>query len=361
MSMINRSYEEMVESVLNNILSAGTGITDIGKGSVVRTLVEAIVSELDIQNYQMNMIYDSIVPDGASGSDLDRVVSTFGIIRNGATKATGTVRFSTTIPAASDITIPAGTMVSTRADQNGNTIEFVTTSNAILARNMTYKDVDVSAVEPGYIYIGSGQVCIINNPIIGIESVNNISVISGGTDAETDEHLRERTAATLVGYGKGTIEAIRGAVLDVDGVIDVMVDEPLDGVPRVDVIVAASEYPMPQTISDQILAAIANTRAAGIQVVFSEAMAVLCNVTISVTNTLSGDDDIIGNAILEYFGKLRMGEDMIVSQLEKHILSKFDDITRDITTTAPAGNVTVYDNEIIRPGVITINGVVWNG
>lgn len=361
MPMINRSYEEMVESVLNNILSAGTGITDIGKGSVVRTLVEAIVSELDIQNYQMNMIYDSIVPDGASGSDLDRLVSTFGIIRNGATKATGTVRFSTTTPAASDITIPAGTVVSTRADQNGNTIEFVTTSNAILARNTTYKDVDVSAVEPGYIYIGSGQVCIINNPIIGIESVNNISVISGGTDIETDEHLRERTANTLVGHGKGTIEAIRGAVLDVDGVIDVMVDEPLDGVPRVDVTVAASEYPMSQTISDQILAAIANTRAAGIQVVFSEAMAVLCNVTISVTNTLSGDDDIIGNAILEYFGKLRMGEDMIVSQLEKHILSKFDDITRDITTTAPANNVTVYDNEIIRPGVITINGVVWNG
>ena len=360
MSMINRSYEEMVESVLNNILSAGTGITDIGKGSVVRTLVEAIVSELDIQNYQMNMIYDSIVPDGASGSDLDRVVSTFGIIRNGATKATGTVRFSTTTPAASDITIPAGTMVSTRADQNGNTIEFVTTSDAILAYNTTYKDVDVSAVEPGYIYIGSGQVCIINNPIIGIESVNNISVISGGTDTETDEHLRERTAATLVGHGKGTIEAIRGAVLDVDGVIDVRVSESTSD-QRVTVIVAASEYPMSQTTSDQILAAIANTRAAGIWVVFGDATAVLCNVTISVTNTLSGDDDIIGNAILEYFGKLRIGEDMIVSQLEKHILSKFDDITRDITTTAPAGNVTVYDNEIIRPGVITINGVVWNG
>ena len=61
--------------------------------------------------------------------------------------------------------------------------------------------------------------------IPNINTVNNYEIFSGGTDEELDAALRERILFAAELQGKATAEAIRQAVLAVDGVTSVSVDD----------------------------------------------------------------------------------------------------------------------------------------
>lgn len=61
--------------------------------------------------------------------------------------------------------------------------------------------------------------------IPNINSVNNYNVMSGGSDEETDDDLRERILYATELKGKATAESIRQAVLAVEGVTSVSVED----------------------------------------------------------------------------------------------------------------------------------------
>ena len=61
--------------------------------------------------------------------------------------------------------------------------------------------------------------------IASIDSVNNYDVQSGGTDVESDDDLRSRIQLATELKGKATAEALRQAVLAVEGITSVSVDD----------------------------------------------------------------------------------------------------------------------------------------
>lgn len=357
MSLSIRDFDTMVEAILDRIIAADVGITDRGRGSVIRTLIEAIIAEIDIQYYTLDGIYNAISDfDTASGEDLDNMISILGVVRNPATKAIGIVRFQRSTPYGSDIPIPIGTVVTTRPDANNNIVEFITTSSGILLAGETYVDINIEAVESGSIYISPGQVTVMSVPVINIESVTNTIAIDSGTDEENDDQLRNRTQLVIGGMGKATSDALRGAILDIDTIESVTVVDNARGIGTVDIVVVGSTMPLPQLTLDEINIVINNTKAAGIDVNIISPTIVPINITISTTV----NRDIAGNAILSYISLLSTGGKFIINQMEKMILSE-GVITDDITTSSPSSNVTCTESEIIRAGIITINGVVWNG
>ena len=61
--------------------------------------------------------------------------------------------------------------------------------------------------------------------IANIDSVNNYIFLTGGTDIESDDDMRERILNATELVGKATVEALRQAVLGVEGVTSVSVDD----------------------------------------------------------------------------------------------------------------------------------------
>lgn len=367
MALVIRDFETMVDETLQRVVNANIGITNILPGSVIRTIIESLLAEVDIQNYTIGQIYNAMNIDTATGGDLDAIVSILGVTRKQATYAEGTVIFGRSDIYSTDIAIQYAQIVSTRKNSNGNTLEFmVIDDDAKLISGELTATVNIRAMEPGRIYLPANTISIMNTPIIGIEYVNNNVEFSGGTDEETDEELRYRAKQALAGLGKGTMTALRSALLEIDGVIDAIVIDMNRGVGTADIVVITDEMPPSSSLMNIVNDTKDITKAAGIDVGIIYPTIVTQDIVVTINDTVDStltDEEInnAGNAIMKYCNNLSVGDILIISQLERAIGNAVNNIDTDVIVTTPSANVVPTSTQVIRNGTITINGVVWNG
>lgn len=351
-----RSFNTMVSDTLRRIINS-TKITNVRPGSIVRTMVEAILAEQDIQYYQINRIFQNMDIDTAVGTDLERLVKMFGIIRKQATQCVTTLTFGRSAASSSDILIPTGSVVSTRANGDGEIIEFIVTEeDAYLPAGSTEVLVECTAKNAGVIYVPANTVVVMNKPIMNIEYVNNNSNIYGGLEEESDVELRARAKGIFATLGKSTISAVENAVMALDEVKDVICVDCARGVGTADLIVVTSTIPPDSAIQQKIDDTISEVKAAGVDVVAVYPTIKTVNVSVNITNDTT-PTATVKDAIIDFVGTLGVGDTFIINQLEKAILNVCD-TQADIRTIEPVSNVTTTSTEIIRYGTITINGVV---
>ena len=372
MALITRDFETMVDETLQRIVDANVGITNTIPGSVIRTIIEALMAEVDIQNYTVDQIYKAMSIDTATGDDLDAVVAILGVTRKQATYAEGTVVFGRSDAYNTDIAIQYAQMVSTKQNNNNNNnniYEFIVIDeDAKLSAGTLQTEVTIRAMEPGSIFLPVNAITVMNTPIIGIEYVTNLVEFNGGSDVETDDELRNRAKHALAGLGKGTNSSIRSALTSLPGVIDVVMMDLNRGVGTADAIVITDEIPPSNSLVEDIEYTINITKAAGIDVRTIYPTINTQNIVITLTDTSNTMTNIpesyinsAGLAATKYCGGLSVGDTLIISQLERAIGNAINDINIDIIVSTPKANVTPTSTEVIRNGTITINGVVWNG
>lgn len=354
-----REFDTMVSDTLRRITNS-TNINNVRPGSVVRTMTEAVLAEQDIQYYQIKRIFDGMDIDSATGEDLERLIKILGVVRKNATPCVANIVFGRSEPYATDIPIPYGSIISTRADTDGNTIEFkVLNKDAYLPAGQTEVVVQCTAVEDGVQYVSANTLIVMNKPILNIEYVNNPDNVYGGSDKEDDDSLRARAKNVFATLGKATISAVENAVMAIDGVLDVICIDCARGVGTVDLIVNPDMIPPRQELVDQIDAALYNTKAAGISVEIVYPTVIDTDITVNILNDAT-DADTIGNAILEFIKSLGVSDTLIINQLERAILNVCGP-QADIQTISPKTNIPITSTQIIGCGTITINGVVWDG
>lgn len=363
MPLVMREFETMVDETLQRIVDSNTGITNIMPGSVIRTIVESLLAEVDIQNYTIGQIYNAMNIDTATGSDLDAIVSLLGVVRKQATHAEGTVVFGRSDAYDTDIAIQYAQIISTKRDSNNNNIyEFIVIDeDAKLKAGDLRTTVNVRAAEPGSIFLPINTITVMNTPIIGIEYVTNITQFNGGTDEETDDELRDRAKQALAGLGRGTNTALRSALLEIAGIIDAIVMDMNRGVGTADIVVITSEIPPPASLMDEIDYAISITKSAGIDIGIIYPTIKKQNITVQITDItgaiLPKDNiDKAVNAIINYCNNLSVGDILIISQLERAIGNAIDNVDIDVVVQVPVANVVPSSTEVIRCGIITING-----
>ena len=353
-----KEYETMVNDVLRRITNS-TKISNINPGSVIRTIAEAILAEQDIQYYQIDQIFKGMDIDTATGDDLDRLVKILGVVRKSAVPCIANLTFGRSEASDTNIAIPAGSKVSTYADQDGVATEFVVTqSGAYLPAGELSVQVECTAVKAGNIYVPANTVAIMNSPILNIEYVNNDENIYGGSDVESDDEFRARSKEYLSLLGKGTSDSLESSVMEIEGVQDAVCIDLARGVGTADIIVVTATLPPTDELKNEISATIDANKAAGVDVQITYPDVV--NVDISVNTTGFTDIDTIGNGILQYMLSLGIGDPLIVNQLERYIFNACGVNTMDVETISPAANIHAGPVQIIRNSTITINGVVWN-
>lgn len=149
-------------------------------------------------------VYNSYSIEGATGSALEDRVLWLGLTRNGANKSNGEVQFTGT----PNIIIPSEFKVATESNKI-----YYTLNNTILD-GLGKGSASIESVDTGVDTKSEvGTITKIVNPQSGVLTVNNESVISGGTNIETDDALSIRYYKTLFGLGASTKSAMEGGLL----------------------------------------------------------------------------------------------------------------------------------------------------
>lgn len=190
-------------------------LTDRNPGSVTSLVAESFARQFAVLHQQMDMIYKSAFVDTATNAALDHVAALLGLLRKDAKFASGEVLFKRSTPAQGDITIAAGTLVSTAQG-----INFETSDERTLRRGQLSVIVPIRAQFEGTTgRVDSGTITNINRPIYGLEGVINEEATFFAAAKETDDEFRKRIKGVIERAGKATLESLRQNLIeDVPGV-----------------------------------------------------------------------------------------------------------------------------------------------
>jgi hypothetical protein len=177
--------------------------------------------------------------------------------------------------------------------------------------------IPVTAMELGPIgNLAIGAIEVMPTPPGPVKVTNEVE-IRGGQVPEADDQLRDRAKHALERAGQATLNAIKYAVLDVDGVEDCEVrDHTIDGsIPLGEVRVS---YGGENVSEAQVRSVIDNTRAAGILVTLTVLRTVIISGTIYVipgANASSSAAGLLKTEVVRLVNALNAGESLSLRRL----------------------------------------------
>ena len=144
---------------------------------------------------QLDAVYQAAFIDTAGGRDLDQLALLLGVTRVTASAASGSIVFARRTPSPADVSIPAGTRVST---SDAPPTLFETTEARTLRRGEISVEAPIRALVAGRGgIVPAGAIGVLHRPLLGIESVTNPQATAFATAAEDDAALRARLRRRL--------------------------------------------------------------------------------------------------------------------------------------------------------------------
>lgn len=160
----------------------------------------------------VGVVYRSRSPREASYAGLDAVCSLTGTTRLPATKCTVTL----TVTLGAGVTLPAGSVAHVAGQPANRWVTLAAATNS--GGSPATVNVDAEAEAAGVFVANAGTITSIATPRTGWTAVTNTYDAAAGTAAETDPVLRLRRERELTAGGTSPPDAIRAALLRVDGV-----------------------------------------------------------------------------------------------------------------------------------------------
>lgn len=193
-------------------------------------------------------IYDQMGTDYPSaafalwswGEYLDDIAEAIGVTRLAATFASGEATFT----GAEGDTVPAGARVAVEGAADGTPgPEYEVQADGTIAVGDTTVTVPITAAEAGSAgNVGGAAIVLMVTPLADtITAVTNADPISGGSDVETDEGLRQRVIDAFQSQGSGTVRDYERWALSYAGVGFVFVLPLWDGPGTVKVVILDSD------------------------------------------------------------------------------------------------------------------------
>ncbi len=222
------TYDEILENQINRAKTLFGDTIDTSELTALGKYIRINVADIDTLYQTLEGVYYARFPNTASGVSLDRLCPFAGITRNAATYA----RHQVTLTGTEGAEIEAGFEVS----NENQSVVFHLIDDYMIGDNGTVTAY-VDCNEAGTVgNITSTSINTIVNPSADIENVLGVTLTSAGKDRESDTSLRTRFSQAVSGIGSGTIEAIKGAIMGVNGVNGCTIKEnetntTIDGIP----------------------------------------------------------------------------------------------------------------------------------
>lgn len=277
-----------------------SNITDFNEGSEIRNLLESISADIFHIEYNENLLLRQAFLVTATGSYLDLYGEEYGIAREIAKQAQGTVTFSISEPVNYLITIPQYTRI-------------VETSTGLYYETWTTCEIPIGETSvncPVYsVVTGAGtnipsdcDWLFFNENQLKEVTISNSDAFTGGCDAETDTDYRARLleAKTSDGFGSREYYTKLGRIR---GVHDICLSE--TSMPDVTAKVIVNGFDKP--ITDELLASVTALYANEKNIVYNHKFSVVkatfttvpLEITVGVTDLIH--DDVIVKILKNYF------------------------------------------------------------
>lgn len=214
----------------------------LAAGDPVRLFLLSLASIIIQQRTTINLAAQQNLLTYAQGDYLDALGTLLSVERLEESRAVTTLRFTLSQALATVYTIPAGTEVT-----NG-TVTFATDHDLDIPKGELSGSVTASCTVPGEVgndYL-AGQVTTIVKPMTFVAKAENVTITTGGSEAESDASLAERirlapNSFSVAGPEKAYVYHAKSVS---SSVIDVSVTSPTPG--EVDVYVLLSGGVLPQ-------------------------------------------------------------------------------------------------------------------
>jgi hypothetical protein len=385
---------------------------ELRPSSPIMQIIDAAAVELARQWAAAEGAYYASFYQDTSGEALDKQLALAGFSRIPTRPATGEVEFSRSDPAPSDITIPAGTVVTTERTETRPRIPFETTAGATIAEGDTSTTAPVEGLKSWQTdldeswlgeqtNVNAGTIVRFEDPVSGVDAVTNPDPTGDeslgyveGRDKETDAELKLRYENSLAGGGAATVQAVKSGIYNQDDdIVSVKVEEVRDSTNSeygVRVIVLAPGVP------DDVLAqAVLDSRAGGLQSFgastgtgtlddgtaktesFDRATEKTIEIDATLTTSSTFPDDgttTIEDKFIRYIGGvasdgldypgLEIGEDVVYDQVFRRAMELQGVVEADVSigesgTALGEANVAVANDEAARTAsaeiTITVN------
>ena len=208
---VRPSYDEILQAQINRAKVLFGDDIDTSEESVLGKFIRINVFDLNICYETLEDLYYSSFPNTARGQSLDRLGPLAAVSRNQATQA----RIEVKIRGTAGESVPSAFLI--KSDKTS----FYVVNEYVIGSNGEVITV-ANCVDDGEIgNLSIGERLDIQNPRMGIDSVEFIRIIQKGEELESDKDFRTRFANSLAGAGSSTESAIKGAIYRVplvDGV-----------------------------------------------------------------------------------------------------------------------------------------------
>ena len=208
---VRPSYDEILQAQINRAKVLLGDDIDTSEESVLGKFIRINVFDLNICYETLEDLYYSSFPNTARGQSLDRLGPFAAVSRNQATQARIEVKIKGTVGES----VPSAFLL--KSDKTS----FYVVNDYTIDSNGEVVAI-ANCVDDGVVgNISNGERLDIQNPRMGIDSVEFIRIVQNGEELESDKDFRIRFANSLAGAGSSTESAIKGAIYRVplvDGV-----------------------------------------------------------------------------------------------------------------------------------------------
>ena len=184
MALDRPTISTLVERISADISANITGAVTLAQKSVLRTLGRIYAGAVHLLYGFVDNLANQLFATTASTTFLDQIGSEFGVVRNAATSAVGTI----TITGTAGTLIPAGTEL-----QNTEGFKYTTDADATIGAGTITVAVTASVAGVDSNDVASA-ILAFTSPIINVDSTATVDsdALTGGADIETDDAYRER-------------------------------------------------------------------------------------------------------------------------------------------------------------------------
>lgn len=401
MSQPGKSQQELYDLFITTLQSECPQLTDVLEGSIDDGLGGTYsIAAQELQRYitiAFNKTFFSLAggPDETGGPDdlQTLAVDHFGdaFSRPQAVAAVDVASF--TRPSGSHTTygavlIPAGTIVKTEVDANGNSQRYGTDADVTMLNSGSGAGISVSVGITAVVAGAAGNAAAgaidsietsLNDPTIVVTNAGNQS----GVDAQDTPTYRQTILNLITTLRPAILAAIEAAALNVSGIVTasaIEVETPVTifniatqapsiandwfYIPLCTLYVADGSGTANDALIALVRAAIDPIRAFGVFINVIGATAVEIDWTATITlnpggpnfDKLSADTSLIVNSMKTYIAALGPGVSFVRSTAEAAIMALWgpsgsNDLTA-FSTTIPTGDISLTGNEVAIPGTI---------
>lgn len=366
--MFSDVLNTMITSIQSGLSTINKKINDYTSSSIIGVILAAIASVIDELNSAISTAKDQAYLTTATDTDLDNKANDYGITRKAATFAKWTFVATKQSTSTSQITIPAGSLITTVPSPNQDAITFTIDSDKVLPVGSMNVNIPVTCETAGAIgNIATGVQLLWGSSVPGIDGVEFDDPTSGisGVDEETDDELRARALNAFKGLATSTSSWYQSTAESITGVESAKVVPQGRGVGTVDIYIVGQN----DTIPDDTLISSVQTAIDAGRIITDDAKvfapsAYTLDVTMDVYSTSGYDPTTtaasVQTAIMNYINSLGIGGEEANGTI---YLSKLQAIALGVTgisnapaPTAPTSDITFTSDQLPQAGTITING-----